>query len=100
MDVKCPTPEEVKAALDNPEFRWVQISRVWKGKVDEANDEVFEGGFTLEWGVKHLGWGTIEFTQKTVNGKAVHIECRSEKMGADFVRKALEHFAKTVKIAD
>lgn len=99
MKKKRRTTAEIWKAMDDPKFTSVHIQGTWIKKADKKNGAMLEGGFVLCWGAKDVGFGTLTFRQK-VEGPKVEMECESEHMGRDFVRKALEHFAKTVEIVE
>jgi len=90
-----PTKEEIRQAIDNPEFIYVTLGSTWAKR--DAAGEMMEGGFRLSWGVKNLGFGQIDFHQSGPDQDSQTVECRSETMGADFVKKAVEHFMKGVR---
>lgn len=79
------TKEERNEAIKNPKFVYVTM-QCWDKH--QGND----GGFVLQWGVEHLGFGEIAFYKK---GSV--IKCDTETMGKEFVQKALEHFLSTVE---
>lgn len=97
---KRPSPEERRAALENPEFVYVNINHVFTRSSEPKTGEMLEGGFVLDWGAKKIGFGQIRFWQKGKDVRKLRIECESECMGTEFVRKALLHFAKTAKILE
>lgn len=97
------TPEERKKALENPEFIYVNINHVWtKTRSTDPVDEglMLEGGFVLDWGAKGIGFGQLEFRQFGPDVKNLKIECRSEHMREDFVKKALAFFANSIKVVE
>jgi len=94
-----PTAEEMKAARENPEFLYVNLASTW-AKRDGSTGEMMEGGFKLAWGAKNLGFGEIEFHQAGLDHDSQKIQCRSERMGPDFVKKVLDHFMRNVEIVE
>lgn len=94
------TSEERKKAMENPEFVYVNINHVWTKTKEEKTGEMMEGGFVLDWGAKGIGFGQIKFHQKGTDVRKLSIECQSECMGEKFVRQAVEHFMKNVKIVE
>lgn len=89
-----PSKEAITAALKDPEFLYVNLAGTWATR--DAAGEMIKGGFKLAWGVKNLGFGEIEFHQSELD----KVECRSERMGPEFVRKAVEHFMKGIQILE
>lgn len=93
-----PSKEAINAALENPEFIYVTLDSTWAKR--DVTGEMMEGGFRLAWGVKNLGFGQIEFHQSGLDRDSLKVECRSERMGPEFVKKAVEHFMKGVQILE
>lgn len=95
------TPEERKQAMENPEFVYVNINHVWtKTTAPDPDRGMLEGGFVLDWGAKKIGFGQLEFRQYGTDVKNLKIECRSEHMGPNFVKKALEFFVNSLTIVE
>lgn len=94
------TRGEIKAALENPEFLYVNINAAWTTKDDAENEAMLEGGFVLDWMAKKIGFGQITFIQSGPDVKSLKVKCQSERMGREFVAKALAHLAKTIEIVE
>lgn len=95
--------EERKKAKENPEFVYVNIDHVWtktRSTEEGATGEMLEGGFVLAWGAKGLGFGQLEFRQFGPDVKNLKIECRTERMGEDFAKKALAFFIDSIKVVE
>jgi len=75
------TKEQIEEARKNPKFSYVKLGECWSKH--QGND----GGFTLNWGVEHLGFGQLAFYKKGSN-----IYCDSEHMSKDFIQKTFLFF--------
>jgi len=82
------TKEEIAEAKKNPQFKYVELE-VWDKHT--GND----GGFILNWGVEHLGFGQIAFYKK-----GSKIICDTECMGKEFVEKTIKHFLSIVEFKE
>jgi|GEM_PF-6507503 len=73
----------------NPEFAYVEVGNSWEA--NKHND----GGFTIRWGAKDIGFGELTFYYKKKQ-----LFCDTETMSKEFVRKALEHLTRTLLSAN
>jgi len=78
------TPEELKAARENPEFVYTEL-QTWDKH--PHND----GGFLLQWGAKGVGFGEFGFVKE--GDKVV---CYTECMSKEFIKKTVLHFLDNV----
>lgn len=82
------TPDERKAARENPEFVYTEL-QAWSKH--EGND----GGFLIQWGAKGIGFGEIAFVKE-----GDKIKCYTECMSKEFVKKTVLQFLDKVEYID
>lgn len=93
------SPEERKAAFENPQFDYVSVGHFWKAwtpaqkrKSERGGND---GGFFVHWAAKHIGCGEISIYLK--DGQ---ICADTERMGKDFALKALKVLFDGIKITE
>lgn len=78
------TPEELKAARENPEFVYTEL-KTWEKH--SHND----GGFLLQWGAKGVGFGEFAFVKEDDR-----VICYTECMSKEFIKKTVLNFLDNV----
>jgi len=74
-------------------FIYVKLGDCWQPW--EKDGEQYDGGFTLDWAAEGIGFGQLTFFKR-----ADGCECYTECMSSEFVRAALDHFFKEMKLTD
>ena len=79
------TAKEAKRAIENPEFVNVKVKETWTEWRNRDVTRGNNGGFTVSWEAKDVGFGEIVFILDKKNKLHIHSECMSRR----FVKKVL-----------
>lgn len=100
--------ENPKDEQGNYKFKYVALRGAWSERTYPEHPQHNNwGGFSIEWGCEHLGFGTLDFRlvggtkdEETGEIKGATLRVDNEMMSREFVRQALAKLAENVILDD